>query len=163
MIAMTRWSPFSPMFQLRRDIDDLFGRAFGDAWAEGGRTQPAEGLAWTPAVEGLVEDGHLVIRMALPGVDPKDVEVSLEQNELTIKGERKRESQARTEQYFARELVYGRFERRFALPEGIDTAKVYARYSNGMLEVKVPTPVAATPRKVDIEVQGESQPAVKAA
>jgi HSP20 family protein len=150
------------MFQLRRDIDDLIGRAFGDAWNEGSATQPAEGLAWTPAVEGLVEDGHIVIRMALPGVDPKNVEVSLEQNELAIKGQRKRESQAKSEHYFAREVVYGRFERRFTLPEGVDPGKVYARFSNGMLEVKVPSPVAAAPRKVDIEVQGDSQQAVKA-
>jgi HSP20 family protein len=163
MMHMTRWSPFTPTFQLRRDIDDLFGRFVGHMASEGG-TATAEWPTWTPAVEGCEEDGQWVIRVALPGIDPKDVEVSLAQNQLTIKGQRQQASETNQNSYFARELNYGRFERSFTLPEGVDMSKVAARYTNGMLEVRVPKPVAEAPRKVAVEVEGaSSQKAVKAA
>jgi HSP20 family protein len=162
MIHMTRWSPVGHAFQLRRDIDDLFGRFFGQMSGEGG-SPATEWPAWTPAVEGSEEEGHWLIRVALPGVDPKDVEVALTQNQLTIRGQRRQSSESRKDSYFARELTYGSFERSFTLPEGVDPAKVNARYTNGMLEVQVPKPVAEAPRKVAIEVEGGAQKSVKAA
>src|SRR2546425_11443246 len=111
MFSMTRWSPFTPMFQLRREIDDLFGRAIG------GGEGAEQNSAWMPAVEGKHEDGKYVIRVALPGVDPKDVEVSVQDDELVVKGQRQRGSETEQAHYFARELSYGTFERRFTLPE----------------------------------------------
>jgi HSP20 family protein len=78
-------------------------------------------------------------------------------SQLTIKGQRKRDAETKQESYFARELSYGAFERSFTLPEGVDVTKISARYSNGMLEVTVPKPVAEAPRKVAIEVEGASQ------
>jgi HSP20 family protein len=161
MIHVTRWSPFTPAFQLRRDIDDLFGRFFGQVAGESGPA--AEWPTWTPAVEGSEEEGHWVVKVALPGVDPKDVEVSLNQNQLTIKGQRKQGSETKQNNYFARELSYGRFERSFTLPEGVDHSKVTARYTNGMLEVRVPRPMAEAPRKVTVEVEGGAQKSIKAA
>jgi HSP20 family protein len=112
-------------------------------------------------VEGWEEGGQWVIRVALPGVDPKGVEVALEQNQLTIKGQRKQAEETKHDGYFARELTYGSFERSFTMPEGVDPAKINARYTNGILEVRVPKPVAEAPRKVSIEVEGETQ-AIKA-
>ena len=161
MIRVTRWSPVAPAFQLRRDIDDLFGRFFGQMTGDGGGA--GESPSWTPAIEGSEEGGHWVIRVALPGVDPKDVDISLNQNELTIKGERKRAGDTKENGYFARELTYGSFERSFTMPEGVDASKVSARYSNGMLEVRVPKPVAEAPRKVAIEVEGGAPKSIKAA
>ena len=162
MIHMTRWSPVVPAFQLRRDIDDLFGRFFGQMAGEGGG-QGSEWPSWTPAVEGSEEQGHWLIKVALPGVDPKDVEVSLTENQLTIKGQRRQSSESKKDSYFARELTYGSFERSFTLPEGVDPAKVSARYANGMLEVHVPKPVAEAPRKVAIEVESGNHKSIKAA
>jgi HSP20 family protein len=160
MVHLTRWAPFTPAFQLRRDIDDLFGRFFGEM---AGESRPAgEWPTWTPAVEGCEEEGNWVIRVALPGVDPNDVEVSLAQNQLTIKGQRKQGTENQ-DNYFARELSYGRFERSFTLPEGVDHSKVTARYTNGMLEVRVPRPVAEAPRKVAVELHGGAQKSIKAA
>jgi HSP20 family protein len=159
MLHVTRFAPLSPMFQLRRDIDDIFGRVFGQM---SGDSQGASGnwSAWTPAVEGSEDERHYVIRIALPGVDPKDVDVTMADNQLTIKGQRKRDAEIKQENYFARELAYGTFERSFTLPEGVDVTKISARYSNGMLEVTVPKPVAEAPRKVAIEVEGASQKAL---
>jgi len=152
MIHMTRLTPYTPAFQLRRDIDDLFGRFFGQMSGEGNRPA-ADWPSWTPAVEGSEEDGHWLIRMALPGVDPKDVEIAMAHDKLTIKGQRKPAGAPKHENYFAREFTYGSFERSFNLPEGVDAAKINARYANGVLEVRVPKPVQETPRKVTIEVE----------
>jgi HSP20 family protein len=160
MIHVTRWSPFAPAFQLRREIDDLFGRFLGQAASEG---RPTEWANWTPAVEGREEDGHWLIRAALPGVDPKDVEVALADGQLTIKGQRKQAGEGTSDSYFARELSYGAFERSFSVPEGVDPAKISARYSNGMLEVRLPKPVAEVPRKVTIEIADGTPKSVKAA
>jgi HSP20 family protein len=149
------------MFQLRREIDDLFGRAAGQSY--GDRERVEQEWTWTPAVEGMHEDGKYVIRVALPGVDPKDVAVSVEENALVVKGRREAESKTDGTHYFARELSYGAFERRFTLPEDVDANKVTAKFNHGLLEITVPEPVKLMPRKVNVEIQGQPQTAEKAA
>ena len=98
-----------------------------------------------------MEDGAYVIQLALSGVDPKDVKVSLMDNVLTIKGERKADHDTAGKDYFVREVSYGAFERSFALPEGVDGAQVEAKYTNGMLEVRVPAPRAALPMMIEVK------------
>jgi HSP20 family protein len=143
MTTMLRWSP-TRKFHFHHEVDDLFARFFNGAGDEG--TQRAE--SWLPAAEGRIEDGSYVIQLALPGVDPKEVEVSLMDNVLTVKGERKADS---GKDYFVREVAYGAFQRSFALPEGVDAAQVGAKYANGMLEVRVPAPRAATARTIEVK------------
>lgn len=158
MFTTTRWSPLTPMFQLRREIDDLFARvAHGDG--EGVQRE----WTWTPPIEGKHEDGKYVIRVALPGIDPKAVEVSVQDDELVVKGRRDAENMTEGAHYFAREISYGSFERRFTLPEGVDGNKVTAKFTHGLLEVTVPEPVTLMPRKVNVEIQGQPVPAVEAA
>ena len=159
MISLTRWSPYTPMFQLRREIDDLFGRVVGQG--SGAGEGPQQDWTWTPAVEGKHEDGKYMIRVALPGVDPKDVEVTVQESELVVKGQRNAETRNEGTHYFAREFSYGAFERRFTLPEGVDANKVTAKFTHGLLEITVPEPVTLMPKKVNVEIEG--QPAVKAA
>jgi HSP20 family protein len=84
-------------------------------------------------------------------MDPKDVAVSLMDNVLTVKGERKADHDTTGKDYFVREVAYGTFQRSFALPEGVDVAQVEAKYTNGMLEVRVPSPRAATPRAIEVK------------
>ncbi len=162
MLGLTRWSPFSTAFQLHREIDDLFSRFFGDLWS---RPQGSPGVAWWPAVEAYTQDGQYCVRVALPGVDPKDVEVSVTEGYLTIKGERKAASDRQEGATFLREFAYGAFERTIELPDGVDPAKVTARYQNGMLEITMPAPLSVAPRKVEIQVEGPapSAKAIKAA
>jgi HSP20 family protein len=90
--------------------------------------------------------------MALPGVDPKDVEVSVMDGVLTIKGERKDTTDQKETGYFMREVVYGAFERSLTLPEGVDPDRIRARYTNGMLELSMPAPASVAPRKVEIAI-----------
>ena len=143
MSTMLRWSP-TRQFHFHQDTDELFDRFVGYG------PDAAAPRPWVPAVEGRIEDGTYVIQLALPGVDPKDVAVSWMDNVLTVKGERKPDHEATGKKYFVREVAYGAFERSFALPEGVDAAEVKAKYANGMLEVRVPAPRAATPRMIEV-------------
>jgi HSP20 family protein len=160
MFELTRWFPFggglTTPFQLHREMDELFGRFFGEDQVpapQGNGGTPS----WRPAVESWASEGNLHVRVALPGVDPKDVELSVADDVLTIKGQRKRESETRDSGRFLREFSYGAFERALVLPEGVDPAGVTAKHANGMLEISIPAPVAPAPRKVEIEIEGSQK------
>jgi len=145
MNTMLRWSP-TRQFHFHQADENLFERFVGRAPDEA-----AQRSSWLPAAEGRIEDGAYVIQLALPGVDPKDVGVSLMDNVLTLKGERKADHDTAGKDYFVREVAYGKFQRDFTLPEGVDAAHVEAKYANGMLEVRVPAPRAATPRTIEVK------------
>jgi HSP20 family protein len=145
MNTMLRWSP-ARQFHFHETAEDLFERLVGGATDEG-----AQRSSWRPAAEGRIEDGTYVLQLALPGVDAKDVGVSLLDNVLTIKGERKADHDTTGKEYFVREVAYGAFQREFVLPEGVDAADVEAKYANGMLEVKVPAPRIATARMIEVK------------
>jgi HSP20 family protein len=145
MSTMLRWSP-ARQFHFHHDFEPL-GRFFVGAADEAAQSA----APWLPAAEGRIEDGAYIIRLALPGVDPKDVEVSLMDNVLTVKGERKANHDSAGKDYFVRELTYGAFERSVTLPEGVDAAKVEAKYAGGMLELTVPAPQAARARTIEVK------------
>ena len=133
-------SMFRGLDGLHRDIDALFDGVFGSR-------DVAPVTNWTPRVDTFVKDDKIVVRADLPGVDPKEVDISLEGNVLTVSGERKAEK----EEANYREVSYGRFERRVRVPNGTDPEKIAAKYTNGVLEVSVPLPKPVT-RKVPVEV-----------
>jgi HSP20 family protein len=148
MTTMMHWSPFTPEFQRHHHhLEDLFPR-FVDGAADAAAQSAA---SWLPATEGRLDDGTYIIQFALPGVDPKAVEVSVMDNVLTVKGERKANHDPTGKDYFVREVTYGAFQRSVTLPEGVDAAQVEAKYANGMLEVRVPAPRAATPRMIEVK------------
>src|SRR5688500_6983167 len=146
MNTMLRWSP-TRQFHFHHDVDGLLERLVGGGTEEAAqRARP-----WLPAAEGWMENGTYVIQLALPGVNPKDVEVSWMDNVLTVKGERKADHDTTGKDYFVRELAYGAFQRTFELPEGVDVAHVEAKYANGMLEVRVPAPQVTTRRMIEVK------------
>ncbi len=125
---------------LHRDIDSLFENVFGG--------QPLEATAdWAPRVETYVKDDTLHVRADLPGIDPKAVEISVEDDVLTIRGERKADHESAS----YREITYGRFERRIRVPDGTAVEKITAKYTNGVLEVAVPLQKPVS-RKVTVNV-----------
>jgi HSP20 family protein len=150
------------MLEVHRELDDLFGRLFSREVTYRPETGP---VAWWPAIESYAKDGELHVRVALPGVDPKDVEVTVSDDHLTIRGERKAKTEGKDGGRYVREFAYGSFERTLALPEGIDPAKVQAKFANGMLDLTMPAPVAVVPKKVEIQIEGAagSAKAIKAA
>jgi HSP20 family protein len=118
---------------------------------------------WMPAMEVFERDGQYVIRTDVPGIDPTEVEVSILNDALTIRGERKKAHEVKEKESYYSEAAYGRFERRLALPKGIDPEKITARFENGVLEVSVPLPQTATGKKVSIEIGGDQPKQIKAA
>lgn len=142
-----RWGPRDEFRAMQSEMDRLLGRILGtELTSEGGRI-----ANWMPSVESYKKEGKLVFRAELPGVDPKDLDVSITDRELVIKGERKQEKEAKEENYEYREIAYGSFERHFILPEGVKVEELKAKFSNGILEVMVPAPVTSTARKIEIE------------
>lgn len=157
---MRRGDPFSELRQMQRDMDRLFNQFFGREAAAADVTTAGE---WMPLVESYMKGDALVLKCELPGVDPKDVDVTFDEsaNQLVIRGERKQE--VRSEDYLYRELVYGKFERRYALPAGVKIDQMKARYTNGILEVTVPAAAAMKPKKIQIETKPEIEAGKKAA
>jgi HSP20 family protein len=147
MTTMLRWSPARRFHFHHHGLADVFPGLLDGATHE----ITERDSAWSPAVEGRIENGAYVIQLALPGVDPKDVKVTLMDNVLTVRGERKADHDSTDKEYFVREVAYGAFQRSFALPEGVDAAQVEAKQANGILEVRVPAPRAATPTMIEVK------------
>ena len=153
MFELTRRSPFGSMFHIHRELDDLLTRFLGNDAAPTPYRTETEPVTWWPAVESYAKDGKLHVRVALPGVDPKDVEVTVADDYLTIRGERKAKTEDGEGGRYVREFAYGSFERTLALPEGVDAGMVKATFANGMLDLAIPAPVAVVPKKVEIQVE----------
>jgi HSP20 family protein len=148
-----RDSLFQDLFDFRRDFDQIFNRILiGKPWYE---ENPVLETAFnfTPAIESFVDtDGKKYFcRVSLPGVEPRDVEVNVQGNMLTIRGERKFTRNEKEVDLLFREMVYGKFERTLTLPEGVNVEKLVAEYKNGVLELWAPIAVAALPRKIEIK------------
>jgi HSP20 family protein len=147
-MAIVRWEPFRDMLttqdRFNRLFNETFSRAFGD------EEMPAR--AWTPAVDIVENDNNLVLKAELPGVDPKDVEVRVEDNTLYLKGERKFEKDVKEENYYRIERSYGSFARTFTLPGSIDSEKVDANCQDGVLTLTIPKREEAKPKTIKINV-----------
>jgi HSP20 family protein len=98
------------------------------------------GKHFIPAADVFARNGHLVVRMDLPGMDPKDIQVKLEAGELAVTGERKLEKEVKETGYFRKETSYGYFERHVSLPKGVKESEIKAEYDSGVLEISIPRP-----------------------
>jgi HSP20 family protein len=144
------WEPSQELEEWHRSIDDLFGRFMSSPPFEG----TAFGGKGKPAMESFVQNGNLVVRADLPGVDPKEVNISVTGDVLTVKGERRHKKEETKEGEFTRqEIAYGSFERSIRLPEGIDADKIKATYDKGVLEITMPAPKALSPKTVPVQVE----------
>lgn len=160
MKAIRKWSPFSELATLHEEMDEFFRKTIGTM---GGLTHGFWGReAWYPTVESFVKEGNLVVRCEIPGMEPKDIDISIVGNTLTIKGERKTSKEAKREDYLLSEVLYGSFERTLTLPEGVRADNIRANYKNGILEITMPAEKAALPRKVTVEVEGAKEELKKA-
>jgi HSP20 family protein len=148
-MAVIRWEPAREISSLQQEVNRLFGTFF-DAPAG-----PGNGIGarrWIPAMD-LVEEGEeYVLRADLPGVREEDVKVELDDDVLTISGERRSEHEERRDGYHRIERASGSFSRSLTVPDGVDPERVQARFDNGVLEVRVPKPEQRKPRRVAISV-----------
>lgn len=146
MRTLAPWRPLGSTSVLHDDIGSVLSRFFGEN--EGRRN---EGM-YVPAIETLVRDGNLVVRVDLPGIKPDNVDLSVEGNRLTITGERKDEHESGDKGACYREVTYGRFHRTVQLPARIDADAVSATFKNGVLEVTLKAPSELVATKVPISV-----------
>ena len=135
---------FDPLANLRL-FEDAFSRVL---------SEPASNRPWSPAVDIFETENELVLNADLPQVDLKDIDVRVENQTLTISGERKFETKDEGKGYHRIERSYGSFKRSFAIPNTFDTEKISAAYKNGVLNVTLPKKETARPRQVKIEVHG---------
>jgi len=146
--SLTRWDPFAEMADLRREMDHIFGEFFGRTPSSMAATE----AMWSPLVDIHETKDSFLLMAELPGVKQEDVEVSVEGDTLTLKGERKRETEVKEDQYHRIERSYGRFERSILLPSVVDPNRVKATYRDGVLEVQLPKKEEAKPKEIKVEV-----------
>ncbi|HEY3211338.1 MAG TPA: Hsp20/alpha crystallin family protein [Actinomycetota bacterium] len=153
---LARWNPWRDLSDLEREMSDLTRRFFGGGWFEPW-TRRINGGAWSPAVDVFAREGDLVVRAELPGVDPeKDIDISLHDGALTIRGERRFEEKTERDNFYRFESSYGSFQRSVPLPQGVKAQDVRATYENGILEVVIPKAGELTSaRKIPIAVGSE--------
>jgi HSP20 family protein len=159
-MALIRWEPARELATIQGEMNRLFNTFFEPAnGANGSTTGPRR---WIPAMD-LVETGEdFVLRADLPGLSENDVNIELEDNVLTISGERKAEHEERKEGYYRVERASGSFSRTLTLPEGVDPERVQASFDRGVLEVRIPKPEQRKPRKVTISAGGGAPTTIEA-
>ena len=156
-MTLIRWEPAREINSLQQEMNRLFSTFFD---TPGGGQAGASPRRWIPAMDLVETDEHFVLRADLPGLSEADVDLSLEQNVLTLSGERRSEHEEQAEGYYRLERASGAFSRSLTLPEGVDGDAITARFDKGVLEVRIPKPEARKPRKLQIQV-GDAPAAIE--
>ena len=151
-MAIVRWEPFRDLVSIQGRMNRLFDEAFRGATRPSGDEEEWSLGSWAPAVDIFEQDGNIVLKAELPGVDPKDVDVRVENNVLTLRGERKLDNEVQKESYHRVERAYGSFSRSFTLPNVVDTEKIKADFKDGMLKLVLPKKEEAKPKQISINV-----------
>jgi HSP20 family protein len=146
---LEKWSPSTDLERLRHEIDELlehFGFDHGQlkAWST---------LSNRPAIESSVDHDKFVVRVDLPGIDPKDIDVQVANGILTVKGTREEKRESDKASLFRREIRYGSFERSISLPEGINAENLTAVHRDGVLELSAPMPKGSAAKAVKVQVE----------
>ena len=145
---MKAYDPWRLLNQFHRDLDQMFARS-GD---ESNGDSAIATSAWVPTVDIKEDPQHFLIEADIPGVNPKDIEITMENGVLTIKGERKVESQDDGKNYKRVERMHGSFYRRFSLPDTADSDKISANGKDGVLQITIPKRALVQPRRINVQV-----------
>jgi HSP20 family protein len=148
MASVVRWDPFRDVMALRHEVDRLFGRTLGEG---------AGAAVWTPAVDVFDTKDAIVLKAELPGMKPEDIDIEVDENVLTVKGERRFEDRLEDGRYYRLERSYGHFSRSLTLPQGVRGDSIEARFDHGVLEVRVPKAEEVRPRKIAVNVGGGAE------
>ena len=146
-MAISRWDPFRDLNVLQ----DRMNRLFDDAGRGWRGDESAATTTWSPAVDIFETENEIVVKAELPGVDRKDISLNLENNVLTLKGERKFEKETKEENYHRIERAYGGFSRAFSIPATVDEEKIRADYQHGILRIALPKKEQVRPKQIRIE------------
>jgi HSP20 family protein len=154
MTTVVRWQPRRESSSLQREMNRLFNTVF---------EAPGAGAArrWVPAMDLVEAEDAFVLTADLPGLAQEDVKIELEESRLTISGERRTQHETREGGFHRIERASGTFSRSLTLPKGVDGEAVTAAFANGVLEVRIPKPEVAKPRRIEIAVGEASQPTIE--
>jgi HSP20 family protein len=141
-----RWAPYHGLSGLQEQVNRLFETSFP------GRSDNSALTTWAPAVDIYETENELVVKADLPDVNEKDLDVRIENNTLTIRGERKFEKKVEEENYLRVERTYGSFSRSFSLPNTVNSEAIKAEYKNGVLTVELPKRAESKPKQIKVNV-----------
>src|SRR5512146_2984885 len=141
MTVLTRWDPFRELATVQDRMNRLFQDSFGQTREEGLTT-----AAFAPAVDIYEDEHNITLKVEVPGIDEKDIDIRLENNTLTVRGERKFEKEEKEENFHRVERRYGSFFRAFTLPNTVDPESVNADYENGLLKIRLAKKAEAKPK-----------------
>jgi HSP20 family protein len=143
--GLAPWRPLTELEDWERNFEDIFGRPFLPrvAWR-----YPTGG--WIPAIDVFEKEDQFVVKAELPGMNEEDLDVSVAGDTLTIKGEKKMESEVKEKDYYRCERSYGSFMRSIPLPSSVDASKIKASYEEGVLQVTLPKAAEVKPKKVSV-------------
>lgn len=146
-MAVVRWDPFRDLSILQDRMNRLFNDAGRGAWTG---EEPAATTTWSPAIDIFETEGEIVVKAEVPGMDRKDISLHIENNVLTLKGDRRFEKEAKEENYHRIERSYGGFSRAFSIPVIVDEEKIRADYKDGVLTIALPKKEQAKPKQIRI-------------
>ncbi len=145
-MAVVRWDPFKDLGLLQ----DRMNRLFDDAGRGWRAEEPAATTSWSPSVDIFETEGEIVVKAELPGMDRKDIALHLENNVLSLRGERRFVKETKEENYHRIERSYGNFSRSFSIPASVDEEKIRADYKDGVLKIILPKKEQAKPKQIKI-------------
>jgi len=148
MTVLTRFQPFREVATLQDRVNRLFRESYNGAASDESLTTST----FAPAVDVYEDEHKVTLKIEVPGVDEKDIDVHVENNTLTVHGERKIEKEEKEENYRRVERQYGSFTRRFTLPTTVDTESVSANYEKGVLKIALPKKAEAKPKQIKVSV-----------
>ncbi len=148
MKEITRWDPFKEISSLREEIDRLFDSFFGRKFFLAEREH-----IFSPAIDVEETEDSFIIRAEVPGMKKEDIKVTIDENGLSISGERKREKEEKGKTYHRIEISYGKFKRYIPFPKEVQPDKAKAKCKDGILEIEVPKSEKARPKEIEIKVE----------
>lgn len=148
-MAITRWRPFRDLLSIQDEMNRLFDDFFGRPVTRAGWTEEA----WCPCVDVSETKDNVIINAEIPGMSKEDVKVSVQDNILTLSGEKKQEREQKDANYHRIERSYGSFSRSFTLPTSVQPDKVKATYKDGMLKITLPKSEEVKPKEIPIIVE----------
>src|SRR5580704_1370888 len=144
-MTIVRWDPFREVASLRNSVNSLFRDMNGDS-------EPVAAASFVPAVDIYEDEKKVVLKLEVPGIEEKDLDVRVENHTLTVKGERKLEKEEKEENFHRIERRYGSFYRAFTLPNTVDTESVAASYNAGVLKLELKKKAEAQPKQIKVTV-----------
>ena len=150
MTVLTRWDPYREFSSVQDRLNRLFNASFNE-----GRDESLATSSFAPAVDVYEDEHNVTLMIEVPGIDEKDIDVRIENNTLTVHGERKFEKEEKEENYRRVERQYGSFTRSFTLPNTVDHENVGANYDKGVLKIKLAKKAEAKPKQIKVNVGSE--------